>query len=59
MATVDTTSLNYQQAVAEYGQQMVDEIVMLIEMSCVDGTWALFKDLGQEEHVDCIESYFM
>ena len=44
-----------EQAVIEFGTQLVSEVIALVEVSDADGVWAMFQDMEMEDHVACVE----
>ena len=38
-----------------FGSDVVETVVTIVETSDPDGAWALFRDQGMDEHVECVE----
>lgn len=38
-----------------FGADLVETVVALVETSDPDGAWALFRDMGQDDHAECVE----
>ncbi len=44
--------------IKEYGQQVVDEVMEMIELSDADGLWSMYNDLGLYNHAEVVELIF-
>jgi tetrahydromethanopterin S-methyltransferase subunit A len=44
-----------QQAIEDFGAQVVSEVLALVEVSDPDGIWAMFQDMEMEDHASCVE----
>ena len=38
-----------------FGWEVVETVVGCVEAADPDGAWALFKGMGMDEHVECVE----
>ena len=38
-----------------FGSDVVEKVVAVVEVSDPDGAWALFQDMGMDEHAECVE----
>lgn len=47
-----------QNAIGEFGEQIVNEVKEIIYISDPDSAWSLFSDMGQYDHVSCIEMLY-
>lgn len=48
----------YQEAVQNYGKQVVSEVLNLVYVSDADGMYTTFQDMGMDEHAECVEFLF-
>lgn len=46
------------ECVREYGKQVVDEVLEMIELSDADGLWSMYNDLGLYNHAEVVEHIF-
>jgi hypothetical protein len=44
-----------QEAIKIYGSDVVNEVQLVVDISDTDGAWSLFRDMGKDECVECIE----
>lgn len=44
-----------QEAIKIYGSDVVEKVQLVIDISDTDGAWSLFRDMGMDECVECIE----
>jgi len=50
----------YQQAITEYGKEVVQDVIAIVSMSDPDGAHTQFEDLAMYVHAECVEFlYFM
>lgn len=45
-------------AIKCYGQQIVDEVVMLVDLFDEDGAYSAFQDQAMDEHAECLSMMF-
>ena len=43
------------EAIEIYGQAIVNEVMMMVELSDADGMYTMFQDMGKDEHAECVE----
>jgi len=43
------------EAIEIYGQEIVNEVMMMVELSDADGMYTMFQDMGKDEHAECVE----
>jgi hypothetical protein len=46
------------EAVENYGKEVVLDVLMTVSMSDPDGAYAMFEDMGQGLHSECVETLF-
>jgi hypothetical protein len=47
------------EAVMKFGQDLVDLVVKIVNMSDSDGAYTLFKDYGMYEGVECVRFLYI
>jgi hypothetical protein len=47
------------EAVIKFGQDLVDLVVKIVNMSDSDGAYTLFKDYGMYEGVECVRFLYI
>ncbi len=53
-----TTSSKIQEAINEFGSDIVHEVIEVVAMSDSDGAYTLFGDMGLFEHQACVEMLY-
>lgn len=48
----------HKEAIETFGSQIVNEVIMLVEISDADGMYSHFEDMGMYEHAECVEFLF-
>lgn len=43
------------EAIKIYGQEIVNEVMMMVELSDADGMYTTYQDMGKDEHAECVE----
>lgn len=43
------------EAIEIYGQEIVNEVMMMVELSDADGMYTMYQDMGKDEHAECVE----
>jgi len=43
------------EAIEIYGQAIVNEVMMMVELSDADGMYTMYQDMGKDEHAECVE----
>jgi hypothetical protein len=38
-----------------FGEDVVETVITLVEVSDVDGVYSTFLDMGMDEHAECVE----
>ena len=38
-----------------YGNAIVNQVEMMVEMSDADGMYTQYQDMGMDEHAECVE----
>lgn len=38
-----------------FGEDMVETVITLVEMTDADGVYSTFLDMGMDEHAECVE----
>jgi hypothetical protein len=44
-----------QQAIRNYGADVVSTVIQMVEICDPDGVWSTFQDMGMLEHAECVE----
>ena len=47
-----------QEAIDAFGEDIVEEVISLVELSDPDGVYSMFLDMGMEEHYEIIEMLY-
>lgn len=53
MEKIDKQKIN--QAIDIYGRDVVVQVVNLVNMSDEDGVYTMYRDMGMDDHADCVE----
>ena len=54
-----TTNGMIEKAVAKFGQDLVDLVVKIVNISDSDGAYTLFKDYGMHDGVECVRFLYI
>ena len=44
-----------EEAIEIYGNAIVNQVEMMVEMSDADGMYTQYQDMGMDEHAECVE----
>ena len=47
-----------QEAIEEFGKQIVYEVTSIVEMADADGTYTMFEDMGMFDHAECVSMLY-
>jgi hypothetical protein len=47
-----------QEAIEEFGQEIVNEVIEIVYLSDPDGAYSMFEDMGKYEHAECISMIY-
>jgi hypothetical protein len=46
---------NRTEAIKTYGNSIVSEVEIMVDMSDADGMYTTYQDMGKDEHAECVE----
>ena len=47
-----------QEAITLYGRDIVNEVIMLVEVSDADGVYSTYEDMGMFDHSECVSMIY-
>jgi hypothetical protein len=47
-----------QEAITLYGRDIVNEVIMMVEMSDADGVYTTFEDMDMFDHSECVSMIY-
>jgi hypothetical protein len=47
-----------QEAIEEFGKQIVYEVTSIVEMADADGAYTMFEDMGMFDHAECVSMLY-
>lgn len=53
-----TTDNKIQDAIEEFGANVVHEVIEVVAMSDADGAYSMFEDMGMFDHQACVEMLY-
>ena len=53
-----TTDNKIQDAISEFGADIVHEVIEVVAVSDPDGAYSLFEDMGMFNHQTCVEMLY-
>ena len=52
------TDIKIQDAIHEFGANIVHEVIEVVSISDSDGAYSMFEDMGMFEHQACVEMLY-
>jgi hypothetical protein len=55
---MDNMKEKIQEAITLYGRDIVNEVIMLVEVSDADGVYSTYEDMGMFDHSECVSMIY-
>lgn len=55
---MDSMKEKIQEAITLYGRDIVNEVIMMVEMSDADGVYTTFEDMDMFDHSECVSMIY-